>query len=481
MQHYPLWIAGEARDGASRIKIDNPWNGIHVADVAVGGSEDVTAAIEAAAKAFELIRKTPAHQRAAWLDAMADRIEARADEIAAIITREAGKPITLAKGEASRAVITFRTAAEEAKRIGGEVLPLEVTDATRGRWGLTRRFPRGVVAGIVSFNFPLNLAAHKVAPALAAGCSIILKPPPQAPGATLLLAEIAKEAGVPPGAVNALFLPVEEAAPLIEDPRIAVLSFTGSAAVGWDLKGKAARKKTILELGGNAAVIVDETADLKVAAKKVAVAGYAYAGQVCIKAQRILVEQSVYSDFKSLLVEAIHAAVVCGDPAREDVLCGPVIDDAAAERITAWVAEAVKAGAQPVPLEGFSRSDDIPSEQFVAPVLLEKVPNTAKVSCEEVFGPVVTLAPFDFFGQALTAVNASRYGLQAALFTKNLERALQAFEVIEAGAVIVNDSPSFRVDPMPYGGVKASGDGREGLRYAIEEMTEMRLMVMPGS
>jgi acyl-CoA reductase-like NAD-dependent aldehyde dehydrogenase len=467
-----LWIGGEPCPAPRAVTIRDPWDGSPAGRAGLGDARDLDRAIAAASAAFETTRHASAAERAGWLLAMAAGLEARREDLAGAIRAEAGKPITLARGEVDRAVITFRTAAEEAKRIGGEVLPLDATGAARGRIGITRRFPVGVVAGIVPFNFPLNLAAHKLAPALAAGCTAVLKPPPQAPGPTLFLGEIAAAAGLPPGAVNVLLVPVEEAGALLTDPRVALLSFTGSARVGWELKARAADRKVVLELGGNAAVIVDETADLAAAAERCAVAGYAYAGQVCIKAQRLLVQRTVYGRFKEALAAAIGRKVVVGDPRREEVICGPVIDDAAAARVTAWTDEALAAGAQAV--VGGS-----PAGRLLAPTLLEGVPCTARAWREEIFGPVMALAPYDRFEEALAAVNDGRYGLQAGVFTREMGRALAAFEGIEAGAVILNDAPTFRVDPMPYGGVKASGFGREGIRWAIEEMTDLRLLVLP--
>jgi glyceraldehyde-3-phosphate dehydrogenase (NADP+) len=388
------------------------------------------------------------------------------------ICDQAGKPIALAQAEVERALATFRLAADEARRITGDVLPLDLAPASRGRWGMTRRFPRGVVTGIVPFNFPLNLAAHKLAPALAAGCSIILKPPPQAPGPTVRLGEIAAEAGLPAGAVNVILPSVENAAPLVDDPRVAVLSFTGSADVGWKLKARAPRKQVILELGGNAAVIIDETADLDHAAARCAVAGFAYAGQVCIKAQRLFVHRAVYPAFREKFLEAVARIVKVGEPRDPKVLCGPVIDDAAADRIEAWVEDALSDGARRLlPQER--------RERLISPIVLEEVPRESRVSCDEVFGPVVILAPVDDFAEGIARVNDSPYGLQAGVFTNDMRHALRAFESIEAGGVIVNEASTFRVDAMPYGGTKASGFGREGLHYAIKEMTELRLLVLP--
>jgi acyl-CoA reductase-like NAD-dependent aldehyde dehydrogenase len=469
----PAWIEGRpVTTGGGLLDVLSPRDGSVAARVALGTAADIDAALAAATRAFEETSRASSSERSTWLTAMADGLERRRDELAAEICAQAGKPIAMARLEAERAVITFRTAAEEAKRIGGEVLPLDLTAATRGRHGMTRRFPRGVVAGIVPFNFPLNLAAHKVAPALAAGCAIVLKPPPQAPGPTLRLAEIAAEAGVPNGAVNALLAPVSAAQALTTDPRVALLSFTGSARVGWELKARAARKPVLLELGGNGALVVDDTADIEAAAARAALSAFAFAGQVCIKTQRILVASSAYDVFRGKFLAAVERLVVVGDPADPATVCGPVIDDAAAHRIETWAQEALAGGARAVkPL--------VRNGRMLTPCILEKVPAAAKVSCEEVFGPVVTLEPFDDFDAALDRVNEGPYGLQAGVFTARLDRALRAFEGLDVGAVVLNDSPTFRVDAMPYGGVKESGFGREGLRWAIEEMTELRLLVLP--
>lgn len=472
IHHYPLWIANEAQPGMRTRDITSPWDGAVVGRVAEALPQDVEEALVAAAQGFRVARSAASAERAAWLDAMAWGIDTRRDMLAEEICDQAGKPIGLARAEVDRALSTFRIAADEARRITGDLLPLDQSPATRGRYGITRRFPRGVVTGIVPFNFPLNLAAHKVAPALAAGCSIILKPPPQAPGPTTRLGEIAAEAGLPAGLVNVVMPNLDDVAPLIEDPRVAVLSFTGSAAVGWALKARAPRKQVILELGGNAAVIVDEGADLDHAAARCAVAGFAYAGQVCIKTQRILVHRAVHEAFRQKFLAAIDQMVKVGDPHDPDVLCGPVIDNAAADRIQAWVEQAAARGARV--LRPFERQ-----QRLLHPTVLEDVPHDSQVACEEMFGPVVTLAPVDDFDAAIGRVNDSPYGLQAGVFTRNIHHALQAFEEIEAGGVIVNEASTFRVDSMPYGGVKASGFGREGLHYAIKEMTELRLLVLP--
>ncbi len=471
-RRHPLWIGGEPRDSARSAAVANPFDGSPAAEAALGTAQDLDLAIASSRAAFEATRRAASHERSAWLHAMARSLEERSGECADIIRAEAGKPSSLARAEVARAIFTFRTAAEEALRPAGESLPLDVAPHARGRTGIVRRFPKGVVAGIVPFNFPLNLAAHKVAPALAAGATIVLKPPPEAPGPALLLAEIAARSGAPAGSVNAVLVPVAEAGALATDPRIAVLSFTGSARTGWALHARAGRRTVVLELGGNAALVVDRTADLDEAADRAARSAFAYAGQVCIRTQRILVEEPVFRAFEERFLLAVDTAIVTGDPRRDDVLSGPVIHDAARTRITAWYERAVAAGAtvlRPLRREG----------TLLHPAVLRDVPPEEPAWAEEVFGPVVSLASFRTFDEAIERVNDSRYGLQAGVFTSDLPRALAAFERIETGAVIVNDAPSFRVDTMPYGGIKDSGWGREGLRSAIAEMTEPRLLVLP--
>jgi acyl-CoA reductase-like NAD-dependent aldehyde dehydrogenase len=468
----PLWINGRpTTGGGGTLDIHSPWNGDIVNRVSLGTAQDVEAALASAHAAFEATRRASSADRSAWLTGIAEALVRRRAEIGAMISREAGKPITLALLEVDRATTTFRLGAEEARRIGGEVVPLDAAPAGLGRFGLTRRFPRGVVSGIVPYNFPLNLAAHKVAPALAAGCPIVLKPPPQAPGATMILAELATEAGAPPGAVNTVFAPVGAAQALVTDPRVAVLSFTGSAAVGWELKSKATRIPVILELGGNNAVIVDETADLDRAAERCAQGSFLFAGQVCTKAQRIIVIESMAKPFREKFLAAVERLAV-GDPSDPAVICGPVIDDGAATRIQSWVEAAIAAGAKPLkPLRRDGR--------LLSPCILENVPAAAQVRCDEIFGPVVLLDTAPDFETALSMASDSAYGLQAGVFTARLDRARRAFDTLNVGAVILDDAPVFRVDSMPYGGIRNSGFGREGLRYAIEEMTEMKLLVMP--
>jgi glyceraldehyde-3-phosphate dehydrogenase (NADP+) len=386
------------------------------------------------------------------------------------MTAESGKPITDAKREVSRAIQTFTVAAEEAKRIPGEVLPLDWTPGTDSHLGILRRFPIGPVLGITPFNFPLNLVAHKVAPALAAGNSILIKPAPQTPLTALLLGEVVAEAGSPAGALNVVPCDNVVAEQLVIDPRFRLLSFTGSAAVGWMLKAKCGKKKVVLELGGNAAVIVEPDADLDVAAQRCAVGAFGYAGQTCISVQRILVHHSVADLFSTKLLLQV-ARLKAGDPSDESTVVGPLINQSAATRVESWIEEAVAQGARV--LLGGKRMGGI-----VEATVLSNVTPAMKVSCEEIFGPVVTITPYRQLDEAIAAVNQSAYGLQAGVFTQDVNKVFHAFRHLEVGAVLANEIPTFRADHMPYGGVKDSGIGREGVRTAIEDMTEPRLLVL---
>jgi glyceraldehyde-3-phosphate dehydrogenase (NADP+) len=387
-----------------------------------------------------------------------------------MICLEAGKPIREAEVEADRGVFTIETAAEEAKRIEGEVMPLDLLPSSKGRFGIVRRFPIGPIAGISPFNFPLNLALHKVAPALASGNPIVLKPPSRDPLTMLLVAEMLDEVGVPKGAVSVLPMSREVGDALVADERFKLLSFTGSPDVGWDMKRRAGMKRVVLELGGNAGVVIDEDADLAFAAQRVRVGAFSYAGQVCISVQRVFIHERVYDCFKDLLIAETKKMKI-GDPLDRTTDLGPMIDEKAAQRSKGWIDAAVKEGACVLTggeVEG----------RVLQPTIIENARPQSFVCSREAFAPLVTIFPVKGFGEAVERVNDSVYGLQAGVFTNNLERALYAFEQIEAGGVIMNDIPTYRIDHMPYGGVKASGLSREGLRYAIEDMTEMRLLVI---
>jgi len=463
------FIGGESRATGDVAEVLSPYTAEVVTRVHRARAADVEDAIAAAAAAFEATRRSSAYERARILSGIAADLSRRREEMARVLALEAGKPLKAARAEAERSVHTFEAAADEARRLGGEILPLDTVPWGAGRLGLTRRFPIGVVAGITPFNFPLNLTAHKIAPALAAGNSIVIKPASQTPTPAIMLAEIAAAAGAPPGAVNVLPAGAETVQPLVTDPRIRMLTFTGSPAVGWDLKRLAGKKKVTLELGGNAAVVVCASADLDYAADRILAGGYGYAGQSCISVQRVLVETSVFAPFLDLLLGKVRALKV-GDPLDPATDVGPMISGAEAERAEGWIREAVEGGAKV--LTGGRRDGPV-----LEPTVLTGTTRDMKVNCREIFAPVVTVSPFEEFDAALRMVNDSPYGLQAGVFTRDAEAAWTAFETLEVGAVMINDVSTFRVDHMPYGGVKDSGFGREGLRYAIEEMTEPRLMV----
>jgi len=441
----------------------------------VGGSYRATAvhaeaAVRAAQRAFQITRKMAGYERQAILRAISEGIGKRREEFAHLIALEAGKPIRTARAEVDRAVFTFAVAAEEATRIGGEWLPLDWQASTAGRAGIIRRFALGPILAITPFNFPLNLVAHKVAPAIAAGCTTVLKPAPQTPLTSLLLAEVCEQAGLPAGALNVLPLANQEAEKLVGDDRLKMLTFTGSVPVGWALKGKSGKKKVTLELGGNAAVIVHCDADVDVAADRCVVGGFSYAGQSCISVQRIYVQRSIQEQFLARLLAGVRKLHV-GDPLNEATDVGPMISEEAARRAASWIEEAVAGGAK---LHAGGKREGA----VLQPTVLTNVRAEMKVSCEEVFAPVVIIESYDEFGDAIRRVNDSPFGLQAGVFTRDSKLLFSAFENLEVGGVIVGDMSAFRIDHMPYGGVKDSGIGREGLRYAIEEMTEPRILVL---
>ena len=450
--------------------VTSPFDRSVIAVVCEATRDDVETAIQSAVEAFAVTRKMTSYQRATILRKIATGIRQRQEEFARTICQEAGKPIKVARIEVDRGIYTFEVAAEEASRIYGEYIPLDTLEATAGRWGLMRRFPIGPVFAITPFNFPLNLVAHKVAPAIAAGCPLILKPAPQTPVTSLMLAEVVHEAGWPDGALAVMPLSNDDAALLVADDRIKLLTFTGSAPVGWALKTKAGKKRVALELGGNAGVIVHSDADLAYAAQRCVVGGFAYGGQTCISVQRILVERSVCDKFTKLLLEAVHK-LKSGDPMHEDTDIPPLIRESDAARAAVWIDEAVQAGAKV--LTGGKHHG-----AFVEPTVLTNTSADMRVNYAEVFAPVVTVEPYDSFREAIAEINNSAYGLQAGVMTNDARLIQLAFEELEVGGVIVGDVPSFRVDQMPYGGVKDSGLGREGLRYSIEDMTERKLMVM---
>jgi acyl-CoA reductase-like NAD-dependent aldehyde dehydrogenase len=466
----PFLIGGQWRQGNTAAPVHDPFTGKVVAEVSQASEADADAAVQSTAEAAKPMGALPAHRRYHLLQRIAGSLYDRREEFARLMTGEAGKPIADARREVTRAVQTFTVAAEEAKRIGGDVVPLDWTPGTDSHLGILRRFPIGPILGITPFNFPLNLVAHKVAPALAAGNPILIKPAPQTPLTALLLGEIVLEAGCPPGGLNVLPCDNHVAERLVVDPRFKLLSFTGSAAVGWRLKEKCGKKKVVLELGGNAGVIIEPDADLDFAAQRCATGGFGYAGQTCISVQRILVHHSIADLFTTKLLLQV-ARLKNGDPTDEGTIVGPLIDQRAADRVEAWIGEAVSQGARV--LLGGKRMGAV-----VEATVLSNVAPTMKVSCEEVFGPVVTVTPYRRFEEALEALNGSDYGLQAGVFTQDVNKVFQAFRQLEVGAVLANEIPTFRADHMPYGGVKDSGLGREGIKAAIEEMTEPRFLVL---
>ena len=472
----PYWVAGRPRTGTDVVEVRSPFDGTPAGRTTNATAEDVEAAVSAAAGARAACAALPAHVRAAALDHASRRLAECTEEVAALITAESGKPLTWARLEVARAVSTFRWGAEEARRWSGSLQRLDTDPAASGRMALVRRVPRGPVLGIAPFNFPLNLVAHKVAPAIAAGTPIVVKPAPATPLTALLLGEILAETDLPEGAWSVLPVPNEVAAELVRDPRLPVVSFTGSVPVGWSIRESAPRKHVTLELGGNAAAVVaadqGDEESLAWAASRIATFAMYQAGQSCISVQRVFAHRDVATALTDRVVEAVEKLTtgVPTDPATD---VGPLIDEQAARRVESWVDEAVAAGARV--LTGGTRDG-----ATYAPTVLTDVPADAKVSCEEVFGPVVVLDTVDSVDEAFARVNESRFGLQTGVFTRDLQVAFRAAQVLDVGGVIVGDVPSFRADQMPYGGVKDSGTGREGVRAAMEDLTEERVLVLTG-
>lgn len=475
-QPRPFWVAGQERTGSTTVDVTNPYDGSVVGSLWVPEPGDVEAAVAAADAVQPAALATTAARRAAALLHVSEQLAARHDEMADLITAENGKPLMWSRIEVTRAVSTFRWAAEEARRWSGELQRLDTDPAAAGRMALVRRYPHGPILGVAPFNFPLNLVAHKVAPALAVGAPVIVKPAPATPLTALLLGEILSETDLPDGMWSVLPLGNQETAALVADPRLPVISFTGSETVGYHIQSEEPGKHVILELGGNAAAVVladwSSEEDLAWAASRIATFGNYQAGQSCISVQRVLVDDAVYDEFVPRLVDAV-AALKTGSPWDPDVVVGPVINDAAADRIERWIATARNSGAQV--LTGGTRDGNT-----IAPTVLANVPADAEVSCEEVFGPVMVLVRVDGSDDAFATVNDSRFGLQTGVFTHDLKTAFRAQRDLHVGGVIIGDVPSFRADQMPYGGVKASGFGREGLRSAMEDFTHDRVLVFTG-
>ena len=467
---YPYYLAGEAVYANTDLKVTDKFSGEVAYEVPLATPDVLDEAIAAAEGAAEAMRKMTVYERQAVLEHCVARFRERADELAEALCIEAGKPINDAKGEVGRLIDTFKIAAEETPRILGETLPLDISPRAKGYRGMTQRVPIGPCAFISPFNFPLNLAAHKVAPAIAAGCPFVLKPASMTPIGALVIGEILAETDLPKGAFSILPCRRDSADLLTEDDRLKLLSFTGSPDVGWKLKARAGKKPVVLELGGNAACVVDNDWDLDDAVARVIIGAFYQSGQSCIGVQRLYVHSDVYDTFKEKLL-AKTRALKSGDPKDPETFIGPMISESEAERLHSWIKDAQDRGA--TLLCGGERDGNM-----LQASLLENVPADCELSAEEAFGPVAILEPFDDYDAVLKRVNDSRFGLQAGIFTRDIYKAQKAWDELEVGGVVIGDVPSWRVDHMPYGGVKDSGIGREGIRYAIEDMTELRLMVI---
>jgi acyl-CoA reductase-like NAD-dependent aldehyde dehydrogenase len=467
---YPYYLANRAQQPNATLEVTDKFTDEVVSRVALGDKATLDQAIAAASEAAKPMRRLGAWQRKAALRHLLDRCKQRSEELANVLVVEAGKPIQFARAEVARLLDTIEIAAEESTRLSGEVLPLDISQRTAAYRGMWQRVPVGPCAFITPWNFPLNLVAHKIAPAIACGCPFVLKPASYTPISALILGEILAETDLPRGAFSILPMRSSDAAALVEDERIKKLSFTGSASVGWELRDRAHKKHVTLELGGNAAVIIDQDADLDDAVKRCVFGGYYQSGQSCISVQRILVHRDIYDAFRTEFVEAVRDLIV-GDPKNEKTFVGPVISQDDAKRIEKSIEGAVAKGGRL--LCGGTRDG-----KLVQPAVLENVSHDADASCEEIFGPVTMLEQFSEFDAALASVNDTRYGLQAGIFTRDIGKIQKAWDELEVGGVMINEVPSFRVDHMPYGGSKDSGMGREGIRWAIESMTEPRLLVI---
>jgi glyceraldehyde-3-phosphate dehydrogenase (NADP+) len=470
MYDFPIIIDGKPATTKEILEIKSPFDSRLIGKTYRAGAKEIELAIVSAVQGFKTTRLMSMYERSEKLARVAAAITERREEFAQIICAEAGKPIKYARIEAERAALTFSDAAEECKRLRGEYLPLDYDPGSLGRWGIVRRFPLGVILGISPFNFPLNLVAHKAAPALAAGDCIIVKPASQTPLSALRLAREIIETGWPPGAIQVLPMDSKNAHLLVKDNRIKMLTFTGSPAVGWDLKNNAGYKRVTLELGGNAGVIIHQDAELEYAAARCAAGGFAQAGQSCIAVQRIYIHDTIYDEFLDIFLKKVQA-LKTGDPLNEQVDVGPLINPAETGRVRQWLQEAIDKKAR-VLLGGKTEGS------LFYPTVVTNVDPGLRLSCQEVFAPLVVIYRYDDTAAVLEQVNDSEYGLQAGLFTRDARFIFQAFERLEVGGVIVGDVPTYRIDPMPYGGTKHSGLGREGVRYAMEEMTEMKLLVM---
>lgn len=467
---YPLYLNNKAEQPNTDLEVTDKFTGEVAFRVAQADAKTIDAGIAGAVAAAEPMARMPAYQRQAVLQHCVDRFKERADELAYALCVEAGKPIKDSEGEVGRLIDTFRIAAEESVRMTGEVQPLDISPRAKGYQGIWKRVPIGPCSFISPFNFPLNLAAHKVAPAIAVGCPFVMKPASRTPLGAIIMGEVLAETDLPPGAFSILPAHRDGADLFTEDDRLKLLSFTGSPGVGWDLKAKAGKKKVILELGGNAAVIIDHDADLADAVDRVIFGAFYQSGQSCIGVQRIIAHADIYDQFRDMLV-AKAKTLVAGDPKDRDTFVGPMIDVKEATRLDGWIQEAIAKGAKL--LCGGKRDG-----AMLEATLLENVDRDTKAYREEAFGPLALLSKFEKFEDALDEVNDSKFGLQAGIFTRDLFKTLDAWDRLDVGGVVINDVPSYRVDNMPYGGVKDSGLGREGVKFAMEDMTEIRNLVI---
>lgn len=466
----PLLVGSEWRETPNRLPVTNPYSGDPIADVSLAGPQDVEEAITLSQRSFLTLARSSSYTRATALQRLAAKVTEQREALAQTICLESGKPVTDARREVDRAIQTFSIACEEAKRVPGEVIPMDISPGMERRLGLCQRVPIGPVLCITPFNFPLNLVAHKVAPCLAVGNPVLLKPAPQTPLTALRLGQMVQELDLPTGTLSVLPCEHALAESMVRDSRIRALSFTGSAAVGWSLKEKAGKKRVVLELGGNAAVIIEPDADLHAAAQRCTAGGFSYSGQTCISVQRVYVHEAAYDEFLKLLLPLVES-LPTGNPSDDATVIGPLITEHAAVRVETWIQEAVRQGARV--MTGGTRQGAL-----IAPTVLTDVQPDMNVSCQEVFGPVITLSRYQDLDQAFAMVNDSSYGLQAGVFTRDVDSIFRAYQSLDVGAVLANDVPTFRADHMPYGGVKDSGLGREGVKYAIEELTEQKLLVL---
>ncbi|MFC1724211.1 aldehyde dehydrogenase family protein [candidate division KSB1 bacterium] len=467
---YKYFIGGKRTGSSGTVSVRNPYSGKEICKVYKTSPADIEKTAEFAKKGFEATKKLPSHKRSEILKNIAEGIKNNSEDLSKTLALEAGKPIKFAAGEVDRAVLTFTIASEETKRICGEFIDLDLNAVSENRYGIVKRFPMGPILAISPFNFPLNLVAHKIAPAIAAGNSFVLKPASATPVTALKLGEIILESGYPEQAVNIIVCPGSQAEILVGNDAFKLISFTGSAEVGWKLKSTAGKKVVVLELGGNAGVIVEDDADIDFAVKRCVLGGFVYAGQVCISVQRIFVNKNIFKEFKDKFIKEVSAVKV-GDPLNENVILSSMIDEYSAKNTEKWVNEAVSEGAEI--LTGGKRKGSI-----YYPTVLTNTKAEMKVRKEEVFAPLVTLESYDTFEDAVSLVDEGVYGLQAGIFTNDIKKIWYAYENIEVGGLIINDFPTYRIDHMPYGGVKDSGLGREGLKYAIQEMTEPKLLAL---